>query len=103
MHAAVLDGWADERDLAYLQDRCDVNAGRPQTHATVTYGDPVRLWPLAQPEEVNELRAMLNMHPLSEEEIANAWTADELTQYGRPLTEQLCRVAPDLARALPYD
>jgi hypothetical protein len=80
MRTAVLDGWADERDLAYLQDRCDVNAGRPQVHGTETYGDPGRLWPLAQPDEVNELRAMLNMRPLSEDELANAWTVDELSQ-----------------------
>jgi hypothetical protein len=79
MRTAVLDGWADEHDLAYLQDSVDMHAGRPQTHGTVTYGEKARLWPLAQPEQVNELRLMLNMRPLSEDELANAWTADELS------------------------
>lgn len=79
MRTAVLDGWADEHDLAYLQDSVDMHAGRPQTHGTVTYGEKARLWPLAQPEQVNELRVMLNMRPLSEDELANAWTADELS------------------------
>jgi hypothetical protein len=80
MQTAALDGWADERDLAYLQDSVDRHTGRPQTHGTVSYGDPARLWWLVEPEEVNELRAMLNMSPLSGEEIANAWTFEELAQ-----------------------
>lgn len=84
MQTAVLDGWADERDLAYLQDLVDMQTGRPQTHATVTYsggGEKARLWPLADPEGVNELRAMLNMAPLSGEEITNAWTVEELAPH----------------------
>ncbi|HEY4003645.1 MAG TPA: DUF6624 domain-containing protein [Pseudonocardia sp.] len=84
MQTAVLDGWADERDLAYLQDLVDMQTGRPQTHATVTYsgdGENARLWPLADPEGVNDLRAMLNMAPLSGEEITNAWTVEELAHH----------------------
>ena len=92
MQTAVLDGWADERDLAYLQDLVDMQTGRPQTHATVTYsggGEKARLWPLADPEGVNDLRAMLNMAPLSGEEIVNAWTVEELAPH-RPV-----RTLPD--------
>ena len=100
MQTAALNGWADERDLAYLQDRCDVNAGRPQTHGmqSVRYDAPAlaRLWPLADPDGINELRAMLNMHPLSEEEIADAWTADELAEHR-------CHLTDDVVRALPND
>jgi hypothetical protein len=40
----VLLGCADERDLAFLDDRVAREAGRPQVHGTVTYGDPPRLW-----------------------------------------------------------
>jgi hypothetical protein len=55
---------------------------------SLSYGDPARLWPLADPDGINELRAMLDMHPLTEEEIANAWTASEPAEHGRHLTAQ---------------
>ncbi len=80
MQRAVLDGWADEADLAFLDDRVAKEAGRAQIHGTVTYGDPARLWPLAEPEKVPELREMFQLPPLANHEIANAWTFAELAR-----------------------
>ena len=78
MQRAVLEGWANEGDLAFLDDRVAREAGRTQIHGTVTYGDPARLWPLAEPEKVPELCEMVQLPPLSDAEIANAWTFEEL-------------------------
>jgi hypothetical protein len=80
MHQAVSDGWADDTDLAILDDRVAREAGRPQLHGTVTYGDPPRLWPLAEPEQLGELRAMFHLPPLSEQDLAGAWTFAELAR-----------------------
>jgi hypothetical protein len=78
MQRAVLHGCADERDLAFLDDRVAREAGRAQLHGTVTYGDTARLWPLAEPDTLPELRAMLHLPPLSDQDIAAAWTFAEL-------------------------
>jgi hypothetical protein len=80
MHQAVAHGWADDTDLAFLEDRVARETGRAQPHGTVTYGDPPRLWPLAEPERLGELRARLHLPPLSAKDIAAAWTFDELAR-----------------------
>jgi hypothetical protein len=78
MQRAVMHGWADERDLAFLDDRVAREAGHPKVHGTVTYGDPARLRPLAEPDKLPELRVMFHLPPLSDRDIAAAWTFAEL-------------------------
>jgi hypothetical protein len=78
MQQAVMDGWAAETDLVFLEDRAAVHAGQPQIHGTATHGDPARLWPLADPEQVNALRKIFQLSSLPDEEITNAWTFAEL-------------------------
>lgn len=87
MQAAVLDGHAEKRDLVYLQDRVNMHAGRPQTHGTqwLGFGEVLRLWPVVDPEGLNERRLALELRPLTDEQVAGVWTAEELAAHGQQL------------------
>ncbi|WP_407697823.1 DUF6624 domain-containing protein [Streptomyces kaniharaensis] len=69
MTAAVSDGAASARDLAFLQDRLAVNEGREQRYGTqigaVTDGRPVP-WPCEEPERLDERRAEVGIEPFDE-------------------------------------
>jgi hypothetical protein len=65
----VEDGQADESELAYLEDRVAVNQGEPQTYGTqvrCVEGAAQPATPLAQPDEVDELRAGVGLDPLAD-------------------------------------
>ncbi|GAA2242014.1 MULTISPECIES: DUF6624 domain-containing protein [Kitasatospora] len=68
MTAAVQEGLADARDLAFLHDRTLVNEGRPQIYGTqigaVVDGAPVP-WPCEQPDRMDELRAEVGIEPFA--------------------------------------
>jgi hypothetical protein len=69
MQGAVADGQADESELAYLEDRVAVNQGEPQTYGTqvrCVEGAAQPATPLAQPDEVDELRAGVGLDPLAD-------------------------------------
>ncbi|MEU8510312.1 DUF6624 domain-containing protein [Kitasatospora sp. NPDC048722] len=69
MAAAVADGAASARDLAFLQDRLAVNEGREQRYGTqigaVADGRPVP-WPCEDPERLDERRADVGIEPFAE-------------------------------------
>ncbi|MEE1787326.1 hypothetical protein PUR71_31150 [Streptomyces sp. SP17BM10] len=69
MAAAVADGAASGRDLAFLQDRLAVNEGREQRYGTqigaVSDGHPVP-WPCEDPERLDERRAEVGIEPFAE-------------------------------------
>ncbi|MGV9269206.1 DUF6624 domain-containing protein [Kitasatospora sp. NPDC003701] len=66
MAAAVADGAASARDLAFLADRLAVNEGREQRYGTqigaVADGRPVP-WPCEEPERLDERRAAVGIEP----------------------------------------
>src|SRR5882757_6001952 len=83
--AAVEDGLAEPRDLAYLEDRVGGDHGRAQRYGTQWLAHArgeSRLWPLEDPDGVNDRRAVLGMQPLDQAEIALAWTERELRELG---------------------
>lgn len=53
---------------AYLEDRIAMYEGRPQRYGTQWLDDPrdgrIRPWKLAEPDKVNELRAVVGLGPL---------------------------------------
>nr|WP_254803226.1 DUF6624 domain-containing protein [Kitasatospora sp. SUK 42] len=69
MAAAVADGAASARELAFLQDRLAVNEGREQRYGTqigaVVDGRPVP-WPCEDPERLDERRAEVGIEPFDE-------------------------------------
>jgi hypothetical protein len=103
MQRAVLLGCADEQDLAFLDDRVAREAGHPQVHGTVTYGDPARLWPLAEPDKLGELRVMFHLPPLSDRDIAAAWTLRELASVAPGVVGQSPAHEPPAATAGSVD
>ncbi|MFD7300537.1 DUF6624 domain-containing protein [Streptomyces pharetrae] len=67
LEAAVAEGRAGARELAFLKDRTLVNEGREQIYGTQIAGvredgSPVP-WPCAEPERVDELRAGVGIEP----------------------------------------
>lgn len=83
MRAAVTAGHASERDLVYLQDRVDMHANRPQHHGTQHFGthhSPMRLWPVTDPSGLNARRARLDLPPITDDVLADAWTSDTLAE-----------------------
>jgi hypothetical protein len=66
-HAA--DGSVPQWQVAYLEDRVNMQQGQPQRFGTQWLDDPldgrVRPWTLADPERVNQLRAEAGMKPVA--------------------------------------
>lgn len=81
LREAVERGDAQARDLAYLQDRVDTHQRTPQRYGT-QWLDPgdgtTRLFPLAEPGQVNDRRANLGLPPIAEHDLDNAWQLDDL-------------------------
>ncbi|SFD66827.1 DUF6624 domain-containing protein [Streptomyces aidingensis] len=67
---AVVAGDADPVHLAYLTDRCLTNFGEPQRYGTQYYdpgdGGGIRLYPVADPENLDSRRAALGLGPQAE-------------------------------------
>lgn len=106
LRAAVDSGDARRRDLAFLEDRVRVHQGLPQHYGT-QWGGPAgtaaRLFPLADPEQVNHRRAVLGLTAIAEQHLHDAWDRTELDD--RPaspapnseLPDHTRRSAPNLA------
>jgi len=75
LRTAVETGDGHPTNLAYLDDRVRCRKRRGQLHGTQWFGlgDGSRLFPLEDPEHVNDRREALGLWPLEAEEIANAW------------------------------
>ncbi|MDQ3153925.1 MAG: hypothetical protein M3R63_20160, partial [Actinomycetota bacterium] len=87
---AVTAGLASAADLVYLQDRVSMHHDRPQSHGTQRLGyseGHARLWPVTDPGTLNTRRAALDLPPLADAAIADAWTPAELAEHGRHLTD----------------
>lgn len=69
-------------DLAYLDDRVRIRQQRPQRHGTqwLVRDRQQRLFPLDQPNQVNQRRAALGLPLLANEDIANARPASTALQ-----------------------
>lgn len=81
LREAVEAGDSEAVDLAYLDDRVRSREQRPQRHGTqwqVRDGEQ-RLFPLEDPDQVNDRRAVLGLPLLNEGDIANAWPRDTFT------------------------
>lgn len=90
MERAVAGGTASARDLAYLRDRVNTHHDQPQVHGTqhTGYGGgPVRLWPVTDPDTLNQRREAIGLPPIDPATIAAAWTPTELAQHGHHLTD----------------
>ena len=81
LRQSVAEGKADRVDLAYLDDRVRTREKRPQVYGTQSFGvgGPIRLLPIETPGRVNDRRVELGLPPLEEEDIANAWTIEEIS------------------------
>jgi hypothetical protein len=68
LRSAAAGGEASPKDLAMLDDRVAVNEGRQQTYGTqiadVIDGQPVP-WPVADPQQLDELRAEAGIEPFA--------------------------------------
>ena len=68
MQVAADEGRIPRWQPAYLEDRIALHEGRPQRFGTQWVDDPrdgrFRPWKLAEPEQVNELRASAGLPPL---------------------------------------
>ncbi|MFI2285730.1 DUF6624 domain-containing protein [Nocardia beijingensis] len=80
MRQSVAEGKADRVHLAYLDDRVRTREKRPQVYGTQSLGlgGQICLLPIETLGRVNDRRAELGLPPLKEEDIANAWTIDEI-------------------------
>ncbi|MFD0537172.1 DUF6624 domain-containing protein [Actinomadura luteofluorescens] len=70
MRGAVEAGDADRKDLAYLEDRVRVNAGRPQLYGT-QYGMTEGVFgphPIENPDRLGERRAEAGLPPMAEQD-----------------------------------
>jgi len=85
MQDAVNARHADRRDLAYLEDRVNLDHNRPQVYGTqgfATSGDgEARLWPTIDPAGLNERRRAVGLSPLDDMTVANAWTIEEIAAW----------------------
>ncbi|WP_339155074.1 DUF6624 domain-containing protein [Actinomadura luteofluorescens] len=70
LRGAVEAGDADRRDLAYLEDRVRVNAGRPQLFGTQygTAGGVFGPQPIEDPDGLGERRAEAGLPPMAEQD-----------------------------------
>ncbi|MEU8119832.1 DUF6624 domain-containing protein [Spirillospora sp. NPDC049024] len=68
MREAVEAGDADRADLAYLEDRVRVNAGRPQLYGTQYHTTETGFGPrpIEDPDRVDERRAEVGLPPMAE-------------------------------------
>ncbi|GAA2798592.1 DUF6624 domain-containing protein [Saccharopolyspora taberi] len=83
LREAVARGDAQARDLAYLEDRVHIHQGTPQRYGTQWFGigdNATRLFPLADAGRVNARRAAVDLPPIDEHDLDNAWQLDELRQ-----------------------
>lgn len=70
LRGAVAAGDADRKDLAYLEDRVRVNAGRPQLYGT-QYGMAGGVFgprPIEDPDRLEERRAEAGLPPMAEQD-----------------------------------
>jgi hypothetical protein len=70
MRGAVKTGEASPADLAYLEDRVRVNAGRPQLYGTqfVGIGEEFGPAPIEEPHGLDQRRASVGLQPFSDYE-----------------------------------
>lgn len=70
LRAAVAEGEAFERELAYLEDRQRVNAGRPQLYGTqfTVHGEEFGPQPIEDPGHLDERRAAVGLEPFADYE-----------------------------------
>jgi hypothetical protein len=68
LHASVANGHVPPGQAARLEDRIAMYEGRPQRYGTQWIDDPsdgrIRPWTIADPKNVNELRAEVGLEPL---------------------------------------
>jgi hypothetical protein len=68
LQACIAEGRVPAWHAAYLQDRIALHEGRPQRYGTQWIDDPrdgrIRPWTLADPENVNAIRAEVGLDPL---------------------------------------
>jgi hypothetical protein len=68
LRACVADNRVPAWHAAYLEDRIALHEGRPQRYGTQWVQDPTdgrdRPWPLADAEQVNDLRAAVGLRPM---------------------------------------
>ena len=68
LQACVAEGRVPSWHAAYLEDRIALHEGRPQRYGTQWIDDPrdgrIRPWTLADPENVNAIRAEVGLDPL---------------------------------------
>jgi hypothetical protein len=68
LRGAVAEGDADRKDLAYLEDRVRVNAGRPQVYGT-QYGMTEAGFgprPIEDPDGLDDRRTEVGLPPMAE-------------------------------------
>jgi hypothetical protein len=82
MRAAVAAGLGSERDLAYLQDRVDMHNRRRQQYCTQHFGIH------AVPIRLNTRRARLDLPPITQDVLDDAWTREALAEHGIHLDDQ---------------
>jgi hypothetical protein len=70
LRAAVAAGEADERDLAYLEDRVRMHAGQPQRYGTQFISDAqgLRVWTVEDPQNLDRRRASVGLGPFADYE-----------------------------------
>jgi hypothetical protein len=70
LRAAVTEGEAEGRDLAYLEDRVRVADGRPQLYGTQFQGmgEDLAPHPIEDPDQLDERRAAVGLPPFAEYE-----------------------------------
>ena len=70
MRAAVTAGEASRADLAYLEDRVRVNAGRPQLYGTqfAGTGEEFGPAPIEEPHGLDQRRALVGLQPFADYE-----------------------------------
>lgn len=81
LQQAVEQGDADQSDLAYLHDRVRIRQGQPQYYGTQWGGlepDATRLFPLAEPDQVNARRAAVGLPAIEPAQLAHAWRSEDL-------------------------
>lgn len=80
---AVEQGDASAVELAYLDDRVRIREHRPQRHGTQwrVEDSGYRLFPLDDPEHVNERRHALGLPPLDETDIAQSLPCDLASEH----------------------
>jgi hypothetical protein len=70
MRVAISAGEASATDLAYLEDRVRMHAGRPQLYGTQFINDPqgLRPWAIDDPENLDQRRSSVGLGPFADYE-----------------------------------